>query len=228
MTIEKVGVVIVAAGESSRMGGIDKIFTNLGGMPLLLHAVDTLHKCKTINEIVIVLSQDNLKKGERMIRERGWSKVSHVCHGGARRQDSVKNGLDCLVDCVWVLIHDGARPFLSQKMIADGLKAARITGAAIPVIPLCDTLKLISNDGFVEQTLTRKSLHLAQTPQVFKFDIISQAYRDMKEDVTDDASLVERLGYRIKVFDGSAANIKVTTPADLIIAEAILKSKTHD
>jgi len=228
MIVEKVGAVIVAAGESSRMGGTDKIFADLGGIPLLFHSVDMIHKCKAINEIVIVLSQDSLQKGERMIHERGWSKVSHVCHGGARRQDSVKNGLDCLVDCSWVLIHDGARPFPSQKMIADGMEAARTTGAAIPVIPIGDTLKLISNDGFVEQTLSRESLHLVQTPQVFRFDIISQAFKDNKHDVTDDSGLVERLGYRVKVFNGSAANIKVTTPVDLTIAEAILKTKTHD
>jgi len=223
--MKKVGAVIVAAGASSRMGGVNKIYANLAGKPLLAHTVNVFQKCSSIDQVVIVLSPDKVEEGWRLVKEHGWSKVSEVCPGGARRQDSVREGLKRLSGCQWVVIHDGARPCLTADLIERGLKEARHTGAAIAAIPVTDTIKVVSPSSFVEETPLRQRLWAVQTPQVFRFDIISEAYRKAEGDVTDDATLVENLGYKVKVYPGSEANIKVTTPEDLVLAEAILRSR---
>lgn len=220
----KVGAIVVAAGTSRRMGGVDKIHANLAGKPLLAHTVDVFQECSSVDQVVIVLSEDKLEEGRRLVKENRWSKVTEVCSGGARRQDSVREGLKRLSGCQWVVIHDGARPCLSLNLIEDGLKEARHSGAAIAAIPVTDTIKTVSPDSFVKQTPLRQHLWAVQTPQVFRFDIINEAYQKAQGDVTDDATLVENLGYKVKVYPGSDANIKVTTPEDLLLAEAILKS----
>lgn len=207
------------------MGGVDKIFASLWGKPLLAHSVDVFQQCPAIDEVVIVLSQDKLEAGQRLVREYNWSKVIEVCPGGVRRQDSVREGLKRLSGCQWVVIHDGARPCLGVDLIERGLELARESGAAIAAIPVKDTIKVVSPDAFVEETPLRHSLWTVQTPQVFRFDIIDEAHRKAQGEVTDDATLVEQLGYRVKVYPGSDTNIKVTTPEDLALAEAILKSR---
>ncbi|MBE0415794.1 MAG: 2-C-methyl-D-erythritol 4-phosphate cytidylyltransferase [Dehalococcoidia bacterium] len=223
--MKSVGAIVVAAGTSRRMGGVDKVFANLAGKPLLAHTVDVLQRCSSIDQVVIVLSEDKLEEGRRLVKEYRWSKVTQVCPGGARRQDSVREGLERLSGCQWVVIHDGARPCLSVNLIEEGLKEARHSGAAIAAIPVTDTIKVVSPDTFIEETLPRQGLWAAQTPQVFRFDIINEAYRKAQGEATDDATLVEQLGYTVKVYPGSDTNIKVTTPEDLLLAEAILKSK---
>ena len=223
--MEKVGAIVVAAGTGRRMGGGDKIFANLAGKPLLAHTVDIFQRCPLIDQVVIVLSKDRLDEGWRLVKEHRWSKVSEVCPGGARRQDSVMEGLQRLSGCQWVVIHDGARPCLSQRLIDEGLNQARQSGAAVPAIPVTDTIKVVSSDYFVAETPTRQHLWSVQTPQVFRCDIINEAYRKAELDVTDDATLVENLGYMVKVYPGSDTNIKVTTPEDLLLAEAFLKNK---
>jgi 2-C-methyl-D-erythritol 4-phosphate cytidylyltransferase len=207
------------------MGGVDKIFASLWGKPLLAHSVDVFQQCPAIDEVVIVLNQDKLEAGQRLVREYNWSKVIEVCPGGVRRQDSVREGLKRLSGCQWVVIHDGARPCLGIDLIERGLELARDSGAAIAAIPVKDTIKVVSPDAFVEETPLRHSLWTVQTPQVFRFDIIDEAHRKAQGEVTDDATLVEQLGYRVKVYPGSDTNIKVTTPEDLALAEAILKSR---
>ena len=207
------------------MGGVDKIFASLWGKPLLAHSVDVFQQCPAIDEVVIVLSQDKLEAGQRLVREYNWSKVIEVCPGGVRRQDSVREGLKRLSGCQWVVIHDGARPCLGVDLIERGLELARDSGAAIAAIPVKDTIKVVFPDAFVEETPLRHSLWTVQTPQVFRFDIIDEAHRKAQGEVTDDATLVEQLGYRVKVYPGSDTNIKVTTPEDLALAEAILKSR---
>jgi len=221
----KVGAIIVAAGRSRRMGRVDKIFANLKGKPLLAHTVDVFQRCSSIDRLVIVLSKDKLEDGQKLVREHRWSKVVEVCPGGPRRQDSVREGLKRLSGCQWVVVHDGSRPCLSIDLIEKGLEQARHTGAAIAAIPVKDTIKVVSSDAFVEKTLLRHSLRAVQTPQVFRFDIIDEAYGKAQEEVTDDATLVEQIGYKVKVYPGSDANIKVTTPEDLSLAETILKSR---
>jgi len=221
----KVGAIIVAAGRSRRMGRVDKIFANLKGKPLLAHTVDVFQRCSSIDRLVIVLSKDKLEDGQKLVREHRWSKVVEVCPGGPRRQDSVREGLKRLSGCQWVVVHDGSRPCLSIDLIEKGLEQARHTGAAIAAIPVKDTIKVVSSDAFVEKTLLRHSLRAVQTPQVFRFDIIDEAYGKAQDEVTDDATLVEQIGYKVKVYPGSDANIKVTTPEDLSLAETILKSR---
>jgi len=207
------------------MGGVDKIFASLWGKPLLAHSVDVFQRCPAIDQVVIVLSQDKVEAGRRLVREYNWSKVIEVCPGGVRRQDSVREGLKRLSGCQWVVIHDGARPCLGVDLVERGLELARDSGAAIAAIPVKDTIKVVSSDAFVEETPPRRSLWTVQTPQVFRFDIIDEAHHKAQGEVTDDATLVEQLGYRVKVYPGSDNNIKVTTREDLAIAEAILKSR---
>ncbi len=220
---QKVGAVIVAAGSSRRMGGVDKVLAPLGGKPVLARVIDVFQKCASIDQIVVVLSQQNLEKGQQLVAEQGWSKVTDVCPGGERRQDSVVAGLSRLSHCSWVVIHDGARPLVTVDLIEDGLEAATETGAAVAAVPVTDTIKVAGDDRFVQETPPRHNLWAVQTPQVFRFDIIAEAYRQAKGEATDDATLVEQLGFRVKLYMGSYGNIKVTTPDDLALAEVFVQ-----
>ena len=152
-----------------------------------------------------------------------WKKVADVCTGGRRRQDSVAAGLKLLGQCEWVIIHDGARPLLTQELIMRGLEAAVETGAAVAAVPVTDTIKLAGDHQIVIETPPRSNLWAVQTPQIFRFDIIKEAYRQAKGDVTDDAMLVEQIGGKVKLYMGSYDNLKITTPRDLAIAELLLK-----
>ena len=220
----KVGAIIVAAGTSSRMGGIDKVFAQLGDEPLLAKIVNVFQNCPPIDEIVIVLARKNLGQGRKLVKEYGWPKVIAVCHGGLRRQDSVRVGLKRLAGCDWVVIHDGARPCIDADIIERGLAAAHKSGAAIAGVPVKETIKIVSRRRLVQQTPERQSLWAAQTPQVFRYDLIAEAYRQVKTEVTDDASLVEQMGHKVEVYMGSYQNIKVTTPEDLAIAQVLLRN----
>ncbi len=220
---QKVGAIIVAAGESQRMGGVDKVFALLGGKPVLARVVDAFEECSSVQQVVVVVSQQNLELARRMVAEQGWSKSIEVCAGGRRRQDSVAAGLSQLNHCEWVVIHDGARPLLTVDLIERGLEAARETGAAAAAIPVTDTIKVAGDDRLVKETPHRRNLWAVQTPQVFRFDIIAKAYEQAKGEVTDDASLVEQLGYQVKLYMGSYDNIKITTNYDLLMAEALQK-----
>lgn len=224
--MEKIGTVVAAAGTGRRMGGADKIFASLAGKPLLAHTVDVFQRCPLIHRVVIVLPEDRLDLGWQLVKRYRWSKVKEMCPGGLRRQDSVREGLQRLADCQWIVIHDGARPCLSQEIIEKGLQEARQCGAAVPALPVTDTIKVVSTDSFVVETPLRRSLWSVQTPQVFRCDIINEAYRNVRGDVTDDASLVEDLGYKVKVYPGSDTNIKVTKPEDLYLAEAIIRMQS--
>lgn len=206
--------------------GRDKIFARLLGRPLLVWAVEPFQGCDLVNQIVIVLGARNLERGQRLLREYNWTKVTATCLGGERRQDSVAEGLKRLEGCEWVVVHDGARPCLTPKLIEKGLAAARETGAAIPAVPVKETIKLAS-DGFIEGTPERENLWVAQTPQVFRFELLAQAHAEVSEKVSDDALMVERLGHRVKLYPGSYTNIKVTTPEDLELAEIILRRRIN-
>jgi len=218
---QRVGVVIVAAGKSQRMGGVDKVFALLGEKPVLIRVVDVFQRCSSIDQIIVVLNQLNLEKGKQLVAEEGVSKVTNVCLGGERRQDSVVAGLSQLSNCAWVVIHDGARPLITEDLTERGLEAATETGVAVAAIPVTDTIKVAGDDQFVQGTPPRRNLWAVQTPQVFRFDIIAEAYRQVKYEVTDDARLVEQLGYKVKLYMGSYDNIKVTTPDDLVIAQVL-------
>jgi 2-C-methyl-D-erythritol 4-phosphate cytidylyltransferase len=217
----QVGAVIVAAGESRRMGGMDKMSALLGGEPILVRVVDIFQNCDLIDQIVVVVNKQTLKQWRPLVIEQGWFKVVEICSGGERRQDSVAAGLKRLEDCHWVVIHDGARPLVTEDLIRRGLEEAEETGAAVAAVPVSDTIKVAGDDRLVQYTPLRDNLWAVQTPQVFRFDIINQAYRRVKIEATDDASLVEQLGYKVKLYMGSYDNIKITTPDDLALAEVM-------
>ncbi len=222
MNKQKVGAIIAAAGESRRMGGIDKVFAPLGGKPALARVLDAFESCNSVGQVVVVVSRKNLKKCRQLIAEKKRSKPIEVCAGGERRQDSVAAGLKHLKNCDWVVIHDGARPLVTKALIERGLKAAKETGAAVAAIPVTDTIKTAGDDRIVRQTPPRQNLWAVQTPQVFGYGLISEAYKKAKGEVTDDASLVEQLGYKVKLYMGSYDNIKITTPDDLALAEVLV------
>ena len=204
--------------------GADKVFLPLAGKPLLAWSVDVCQDCVLLSQIAVVLNESNLDEGRNLVAERGWSKMV-VCAGGERRQDSVRQGLKELRRCDWVVVHDGARPFLTLDLIRDGLEAARETGAATAAVPVKDTIKLADDNQMVRETLERQRLWAVQTPQVFRFDIITKAHAQTTADVTDDATLIERLGYNVKIYLGSYENIKITTPQDLASAEVMVKDR---
>ncbi len=223
---DEVGAVVVAAGRSARMGGLDKLFAPLGGQPLLARTLTAFQECAPVRRVVLVLAAENLARGLALAEEEGLSKVRTVCLGGRRRQDSVWEGLECLGPCDWVVVHAGARPLVTPQLIEEGLAAARETGAAVCALPAQDTVKRVDEQGRVLSTLDRRRLWLIQTPQVFRYDILREAHERSRRAATDDAALVERLGHRVQVYPGSPRNLKVTTPEDLALAEALLKSQT--
>ncbi len=220
----KVGAVIVAAGRSTRMEGVDKTFVPILGAPLVAHSLDRFESSPKVDQIVLVLAEESLDRGRALVQERGYRKVAHVCAGGQRRQDSVRKGLELLSPCDWVMVHDGARPCLDEAMLQRGLDAAAECGSAVAGVPVKDTIKLVSPDRMVSETPDRSLLWAAQTPQVFRYDLLLEAHRSYTEDVTDDAAMVEALGHAVKMFQSSYENIKVTTTDDLTIAEVFLKA----
>ena len=224
----RVGAIIVAAGDSQRMGQVDKIFASLCGKPILAVVVEVFQQCSLIDEIIIVLSEKNLRRGRSLVKRYAWSKITGVCLGGARRQDSVREGLNMLNNCDWVVIHDGARPLITAAIIENGLTEALKHGAAIAGISVSDTIKFVSSESLVRETLRRKDLRAIQTPQIFHYDIISKAYRQLTAEVTDDAAAVEQLNYKVNVFPGSYENIKVTTREDLDLARLIMKKRNRE
>jgi 2-C-methyl-D-erythritol 4-phosphate cytidylyltransferase len=207
------------------MGGVDKIFAPVLDRPLVCFALDQLEAFPPVTEIVLVLDSGSLTQGRELVDARGYRKVTHVCPGGKRRQDSVRSGLDALTPCDWLIVHDGARPCLDLPMLERGLAAVQEAGAAVAGVPVKDTIKVVSDQGAVVDTPDRKSLWAAQTPQIFRYDLLRDAHDRCIEDVTDDAMMVESLGHSVKMFLGSYENLKVTTPEDLILAEAFLKQR---
>ncbi len=222
---QTVGAIIVAAGRGERMGGIDKIFALLGGVSVLERVAGVFDASPYVDHIVVVLNQDNVPRGKYLLEQKHLSKLSEVVAGGARRQDSVEAGLNSLPPCHWVIIHDGARPLVTDALITTGLEAAQESGASIAAVPVTDTVKLADENGYVKETLQRSRLWSIQTPQVFRFDIIKEGHKQARGDVTDDAALVEALGYGVKLYMGAYDNIKLTTPADLALAEALWQQK---
>jgi len=219
----KLGVIIVAGGLSQRMAGINKLFVPLKGRPLLAWSVDACQKHRLVRQVVLVLNDKDLARGWKLQERKGWSKAT-LCPGGARRQDSVTEGLRRMRDCDWVMIHDGARPFLTPDLIEDGLKVVEEIGAAVAAVPVKDTIKLATDDRLVGETLQRDRLWVAQTPQIFGSDLIRKAYENLTAEVTDDAAAVECLGHKVQLYMGDYRNIKVTTSEDLALARIIAKS----
>ena len=222
-----VGAIVVAAGAGSRMGGVDKVFAPLLKRPLLAYSLRVLGAHPLVDEVALVVADGQVERARRLVQEEGCTKVRSVCPGGARRQDSVARGLEALSSCQWVIVHDAARPCLEADMVSRGLEAAQETGAAVAAVPMVDTVKLVDEMGLVVETPSRDRLWAVQTPQVFLHELLADAHHRVREDVTDDASMVERLGHQVRVFEGSYTNLKVTTPGDLMLAEAVLRARCN-
>ena len=169
------GVVVVAAGRSTRMGGIDKTFALVLGSPLIAHTLDRFVAFAPVSEIALVLAADSLEQGRELLLARDYQKPVHLCVGGERRQDSVRNGLERLSPCGWIMVHDGARPCLDRGILERGLAAAADCGAAVAGMPVKDTIKMVSHDRLVEETPDRSRLWAAQTPQVFRILVADES-----------------------------------------------------
>jgi 2-C-methyl-D-erythritol 4-phosphate cytidylyltransferase len=222
-----VSAIVLAAGAGKRFKSKEsKALVKVLGKPLFIYSLEILSKTFFVKEIVVVVNDDNACDVAREIKRYRISKVKCLVKGGRRRQDSVFCGLTAVSDKVdFVLIHDSARPFINSKIVSAVVKEACKIGAAILGVPVKATLKeIVACEKIVKKTLNRGKLWEIQTPQVFKKDVILQAYNKFnREDVTDDASLVEKLGKKVAVVQGAYSNIKITTPEDLCIAEALLK-----
>jgi 2-C-methyl-D-erythritol 4-phosphate cytidylyltransferase len=222
---------VPAAGRGLRMGGsVPKQFLSLGGEPLIVHSLRTLQAAPVVNQIVLAVPFADVEYCEdEIVSRHRFTKVTKVVAGGAERQDSVRHALvQVHSDTEIVLIHDAVRPFVTLRMIAEVVAAARKEGAAIIALPMRDTVKQVRTDGTIERTVDRTPLWLAQTPQAFRRDWIEAAHKNAHDEgvrATDDAFLVEWLGYSVAVVEGSGENIKVTRPEDLVIGEAILASR---
>jgi 2-C-methyl-D-erythritol 4-phosphate cytidylyltransferase len=210
-----VGVIIVAAGSSKRMEGVDKIFMTVAGKSVLEWTTSAFEASGSVNDIAIVLPADKIREGKALVEKNNWKKVRAVCAGGERRQDSVRNGMQHLAHCDYIMVHDGARPCVSERIIRDGLENAIKFGAAVPGVKVSDTIKRIDASGLISSHVDREGLSAIQTPQVFKTAILADAYKELKDNVTDDSSVVQTLGYPVRVFDGALDNIKITTKTDI-------------
>lgn len=218
------GAVIVAAGNASRMGGIDKVMAPIGGEPMIVRTVRQFQNCDAIKEIVVVTRPDLIVPIMDLCHD--FSKLKAVVVGGDSRDVSVSMGLNTLSsNCKLVAVQDGARPFATWQLIDRVVRAANTYGAAAPAIPVKDTIKVVTG-GIVKQTPERSALRAVQTPQVFDFDLLRGALKKAKLDglaITDDCSAVEHMGMSVKIVDGDERNIKITTPLDLKLAELILE-----
>ncbi|MBN2516313.1 MAG: 2-C-methyl-D-erythritol 4-phosphate cytidylyltransferase [Deltaproteobacteria bacterium] len=229
--IVKTVAVIVAGGTGKRMGHDSaKQYLMLGAIPIIVHTLRAFEKASLVHDIVLVVPAHDIDYVKISVVELyGISKVKHIISGGAKRQDSVKNGLEAVSnDCSVVVIHDGVRPFVSAELINTSVMKAIEAGAVTVGVPVKDTVKSVTGDGIVKETLDRQELWLTQTPQTFTREIIQQAYRRAYEDNfygTDEASLVERMNVKIIMMNGSYENIKITTPEDLALGEFILKKR---
>lgn len=219
-----IGVVIVAAGSSKRMVGVDKQNLLLKGMPVVVRAAKVFQEMGEVSEIILVTSRENISTFQGYVTEYALHKVKTVCQGGDTRQQSVFCGVGELSSHVeYIAIHDGARPFITKEVVSRCLADAIQFGAATAAVKTKDTIK-IEKDGFIAATPDRDKLYLTQTPQIFRREIYIQAMEQALKtgiDVTDDCQLVENIGHQVYLSQGSYDNIKITTPEDIPTAEAI-------
>ena len=224
------GVIIVAAGSGSRMNtNINKQFIKLNDKEIIAHTIEKFYNNKNINDIVIVIKEDEAKFFKKEILDKYRFKNIKIAYGGKERQDSVYSGIKLLdKNCKYVLIHDGARPFVDEDIINRSLDEVKAFKSIVVGVPVKDTIKVVNNNNSVVDTPNRSTLWSVQTPQTFDYNIIKRAYEDAFDNNfygTDDAMLVERIGYTIKMIYGSYNNIKVTTPEDIIIGTQIINSQ---
>ena len=219
--------IIVAAGQGTRFGAEKpKQFVEIGGKPLLVHTLERFENCAAIDEIILVLSEVEIANFQKLSEEFNLKKLSKVIAGGETRAESVRNGTGAIdsSEAEIVAVHDGARPFVTCAEISQTVERAMETGAACLVAPVNDTIKQV-NGGKIVGTIDRANLRRALTPQAFRFEILQKAFsaENFDASATDECFLVEKLGHEIAFIDGSAKNIKITTPEDWRLAEMIFK-----
>lgn len=229
--MSKVVAVVPSAGLGLRMrlAKKRKPFIKLNGTPIMARTLRALENSKDIDEIVLVVEKGSLPQAKGLIRQFKFRKIKSIVAGGATRAESVRNGLKAVsCDCGIVLIHDIARPFIDRDTIRRSIEAARRFGACVVAVRAKSTIKEVRGDGFVKMTPPRDGMWEAQTPQAFKRDVIVKAYDRLLKPgskFTDDSQLVEKLNKPVRVVEGSYNNIKITTPEDLVAAEAISKGQ---
>lgn len=222
--------VVLSAGRGKRMNSaVQKQYLHIKGKPVIYYSLKVFQECPFIDEIVLVAGKDDINYCRREIVEKyGLDKVRTITPGGEQRYHSVYNGLQAIVDCNYVYIHDGARPFVDMEMLERAQKAVEEYGACVLGMPVKDTIKISDVHGFAEYTPQRSSVWQVQTPQVFSFALVKNAYERLMEElehgseveVTDDAMVVEyESDVKVKLVEGAYSNIKITTPEDLMLAE---------
>jgi len=220
---------VAAAGSSSRMGGVNKLLQPLDGIPVLVRTLMALQQARLVDEIVIATREDDIVEISQLCHTYGISKCTKVVRGGENRAHSVLlAALETTADLL--AVQDGARPLVKPEQIEELIETAVRCGAVAPAVPLKDTVKMVRDGGAVEQTLDRSALRAVQTPQVFEAGLLKAALQDAVENhipITDDCSAVERLGKVVFLVDGDEENLKITTPLDLVIAEAILQAREN-
>jgi len=223
--------IIPAAGSGRRLGGaVAKQFIEIAGAPIIIHTLRRFEECPEIGGVVVALPAGEIESFKERVRADGLEKPLRLVGGGRERSDSILNALEVVVD--WqpevVAVHDAVRPFIAPAQIAAVLRRAAEVGAAILAVPVTDTIKEVEA-GMIERTLERRKLYRAQTPQAFRYELLLRANAEARaaglppEAMTDDALLVERLGLPVAIVEGSARNLKITTPEDLILAEKLFE-----
>lgn len=220
---------VVAAGNSTRMGGVNKLLQPLDGVPVLVRTLAAFQVAGTVDEVIISTREEDLLEISQLCRTYGLTKCVKVIRGGESRVHSaLLAALEASPEAELLAVHDGARPLVTPELIDRVVSAAARCAAAVPAVAVKDTVKAVREDGGVEETLDRDRLRAAQTPQVFEASLLKAALQSALEQgvpVTDDASAVERLGKVVFLVEGEEENLKITTPADMILAEAIIQAR---
>ncbi len=222
-------IAIIVAGGNSRRMGFDKLLATLNGRPVVAHSIAAFEEAKSVTDIILVGRAERLSEYEKIVASEGLGKVSVVIPGGARRQDSVRCGLEQLKGAAeFVAVHDAARPLVSPELIEEIFQLARRYGGAASAAPVIDTLKRVDRDHLVTGGVERTSLFAVQTPQIFRRDLLESAYRAVFEEgieVTDEISAIERVGGQVALLPNESPNFKITYPADLPLAEFLLRQR---
>jgi 2-C-methyl-D-erythritol 4-phosphate cytidylyltransferase len=235
---QKEAAIIVAGGKGLRLpGDIPKQFIEIGGLPVLMHTINAFRDYSQTLEILLVLPQDHFSRWESLCRTYQFSQKITIISGGSNRFQSVKNGLDSISAPGLVAVHDGVRPLVTPEIIAASFDMARLHRSAVASVPLKESIRELRDTGTndvragefsseLSFAVDRAKFRVMQTPQTFDIDLLKSAYDEAKgQEFTDDASVVELAGHNIALFDGSYENLKITTPVDLVVAEAIIQSR---
>jgi 2-C-methyl-D-erythritol 4-phosphate cytidylyltransferase len=231
---EQFAAIILASDDARNnhsMRGEHMLWTMLAGRILLARTLDVFEASPLTSAIILVVDAAHMNAAQTLCQQEPWRKVTSIVVGGPRRQDCVRTGLDTLAmrdsQCRWVLVHDGARPLLPQTLLEAGLHAVQAHQAVSAAVPVKETIKQVEQ-GHIRATPDRSLLWMIQTPQIFSFPLLYQAHHSplAQEDVSDDADLVERCGQHVTIFPGSYSNIKITTPEDFLLAEALIQENT--